>query len=301
MAVKPLFNQDWRRFHDAERQVIHPGATVHCVDGAECIIQLCADRAANVRFKAAGSHWALSEATVSDDQSIETNWPGTDNVPRHTGLDFDLQHLISDHFRQVLLDNPPKTPDILKHDPSLREGPGGAFYVHIKSGTRVYEAYSLLDRSPQVITQLAEALNAKLAGGRDAEAYSGPWAFETLGGAGGQTVFGALTTGTHGGDFLQRPIADSVAAVHLVTDGGAHFWIEPQSTRFQVQMTDDEKLHAHYSGLVQNAPFKVIRDDDVFNSVIVGGGRFGVVSSLVLCVVPQYSLHEHRRLDSGGM
>jgi len=40
-----------------------------------------------------------------------------------------------------------------------------------------------------------------------------------LGGVDGQTVFGELTTGTHGGDFAQPPIADSVAALHLVADG----------------------------------------------------------------------------------
>ena len=64
----------------------------------------------------------------------------------------------------------------------------------------------------------------------NAGAYSGPWGFMTLGGAGGQTVFGALTTGTHGGDFRQRPISDAVVALHLVTDGGDHFWIEPSSS-----------------------------------------------------------------------
>ena len=59
--------------------------------------------------------------------------------------------------------------------------------------------------------------------------YLGPWGFRTLGGAGGQTVFGALTTGTHGGDFRAGPIAESVVALHLVADGGRHYWIEPGS------------------------------------------------------------------------
>ena len=48
-------------------------------------------------------------------------------------------------------------------------------------------------------------------------------------------------------------------------------------------------------------PFEIIRNDDVFNAVTVGVGRFGVVTSMVLRVVPQYCLHEHRRLDQWSL
>jgi hypothetical protein len=292
-----LINQDWRRFHDAEGDIIRPGSTVHCFDDAKSIIELCRDRPPNTNFKAAGSHWGLSTATVSDDEFIETNWPGDDIVPRNTGRDVDLFELIDDDLFDVMASNPPQTPDVISLDPCLSEGPPSFFLVHLKSGTRVYEAYSLLDRSPAVITDLAVKLNETLAGGPNEGAYNGPWAFATLGSAGGQTVFGALTTGTHGGDYLQKPISDSVLAVHLVTDGGAHFWIEPASNQIEHQLTSDSKLIARYANLVPGVPFEIIRDDDIFHSVVVGGGRFGVVSSLVLRVVPQYSLLEHRQLD----
>jgi hypothetical protein len=75
--------------------------------------------------------------------------------------------------------------------------------------------------------------------------YLGPWAIETLGSAGGQTVFGALTTGTHGGDFRFPPLADSVVALHLVTDGGRHYWLEPKDHSLG-QITDDARLKALY-------------------------------------------------------
>jgi hypothetical protein len=39
-------------------------------------------------------------------------------------------------------------------------------------------------------------------------------------------VVGALSTGTHGGDFDRPPLADAVVALHLVADGGKHYWIE---------------------------------------------------------------------------
>ncbi|CDI01134.1 hypothetical protein BN873_1070016 [Candidatus Competibacter denitrificans Run_A_D11] len=155
-----------------------------------------------------------------------------------------------------------------------------------------------MDGMASTPTKLAQSLNAKLAGGPNAGAYNGPWGFMTLGGAGGQTVFGALTTGTHGGDFRQRPISDAVVALHLVTDGGDHFWIEPLSSQIRFPIADDAKLHAVYGRLNPKVTFKIIRDNDVFHSVVVGVGRFGVVVSMVLRVVPQYCLLEHRRLDN---
>jgi len=296
MSITTL-TRDWRRFHDAEGDFIAPGSTIHCVEGAKFIVELCRDRPANKKYKASGSHWALSTATVSDDEFIETNWPGNDNVPRHSGLDIDLFELIDDDMFDFMVRHPAQSPDAVTADPCLTEEPFNFFFVHLRSGTRVYDAYSLLDGATGVTTRLAQELNNSLAGGPNAGAYAGPWAFRTLGGAGGQTVYGALTTGTHGGDYRQRPISDAVMAVHLVTDGGAHFWIEPASNPINQQLTDDHKLRDAYDNLVPGVPFDIIRDDDVFHSVTVGAGRFGVVSSFVARVEPQYSLHEHRRLD----
>lgn len=302
MALQTLAPVDWRRFHDAEGVITKAGATVRCVDDVKDIISLLKDPQVQGKMTASGSHWALSTAGVSDGDFIELNWPVlTANVPRHSGLDVDLLHLINDQLFDFMAANPPLPPDLQTEDPCLSSGPSNCFFVHLKAGTRVYQAYSLLDRSPTVITQLADALNAQLAGGEHADAYSGPWSFATLGGAGGQTVYGALATGTHGGDYLQRPIADSVVAVHLVCDDGRHFWIEPEFSQLEMRLTDDDKLKAHYGNLFPgdaSVRFKIIRDNDIFNSVIVGGWRFGVIASLVLRVVPQYCLHEHRRLAS---
>lgn len=148
-------------------------------------------------------------------------------------------------------------------------------------------------------TKLAQSLNAELSSDpKNAGAYNGPWGFMTLGGSGGQTVFGALTTGTHGGDFRQHPISDAVVALHLVTDGGDHFWIEPSSNKIDFPIADDAKLQAYYGKLNPNVSFNIIRNNDVFHSVVVGVGRFGIVVSMVLRVVPQYCLLEHRRLGN---
>ena len=40
--------------------------------------------------------------------------------------------------------------------------------------------------------------------------------------------------------------------------------------------------------------FEVIRNDAVFDAVLVSAGRFGIIYSVVLRAVPQYMLHEQR-------
>ncbi|MBY3483329.1 hypothetical protein [Rhizobium laguerreae] len=297
MPLEEFDTGSWRRHHDPEGAFLSQ-VKVHSADDAASFVTICAGGPAGRKLKASGSHWALSEATFSDGEFIETNWPPARNTPRNTGFAaIDMMDLINQDLFDFMVANPPQRPTQLASDPCITDGLQSCFFVHIKSGTRIYEAYSLLDRSPDVVTELATQLNNKLIGSVFEAAYDGPWAFQTLGGAGGQTVFGALTTGTHGGDYRQQPVSDSVLAIHLVTDGGSHFWIEPATSQIEHQLTDDQKLNEHFADLVPGIPFEIIRDDDVFHSVVVGAGRFGVVSSLVLRVVPQYCLHEHRRLD----
>jgi FAD/FMN-containing dehydrogenase len=98
-----------------------------------------------------------------------------------------------------------------------------AYFVHFESGKRVYQLYSELDRGDSTVPDsLAVLMQTKFGNNK----FLGSWGFSTLGSAGGQTVVGALSTGTHGGDFERPPIADSVVAVHVVLDGGKHVWIE---------------------------------------------------------------------------
>ncbi len=294
MGILTLTDMPWARYHDPHGVPIRSNVPrVTCFDTVADLVDICASRPPNTRYKASGSHWALSEAALSDHEALETNWPGSDDVPRHTGLDLDLDHLYSEPLFHFLVSNPPRRAEVLASDPCLQRPVSGPFFIHLKSGTRVYETYSLLDRTGATPSTFAARLNAALAGTEAAGAYEGPWGFATLGGAGGQTVFGALTTGTHGGDYRQQPISDSVVGVHLVTDGGAHYWIEPLS---EIPIADDAKLRAHY-GNIGNGSFSIIRDSAIFNAVVVSVGRFGVIASLVLRVVPQYCLHEHRVLE----
>lgn len=124
------------------------------------------------------------------------------------------------------------------------------------------------------------------------------YAFPTLGSAGFQTVVGAFSTGTHGGDFDRGPVSDCIVAIHLVVDGGDHYWLEPTPTHDWPAMTDDAVLHARYDRADPNVKFHIVRNDQLFDAVLVSAGRFGVIYSVVVKAQRQYMLHEQRRLTT---
>jgi len=107
-------------------------------------------------------------------------------------------------------------------------------------------------------------------------------ALKTMGGSAGQTIAGALSTGTHGGDFHLPPLADSVRAFYLIGHGGTHHWIEPPN-----QITDRLKIQATFP-CIQNE--NIHYDDDMFRAVLVSMGGMGVIYAVILDVVAQYSL-----------
>jgi FAD binding domain-containing protein len=126
---------------------------------------------------------------------------------------------------------------------------------------------------------------AKVADVNDLLAQRG-LALPTLGGANGQAIAGAISTGTHGGDVEIAPLADAVMAMHLVTEGGRELWIERSSQ----SITDDAPLGA---ALAQVSPaIEIVRDDDLFDALLVGFGRFGVIYSYVLRVQAAFRLAE---------
>jgi FAD/FMN-containing dehydrogenase len=109
-------------------------------------------------------------------------------------------------------------------------------------------------------------------------------ALNTMGGASAQTIAGAISTGTHGGDFDRQPLADSVRAIYLVGAGGAHHWIEPANP-----ITAPEKIQATFPCIpAENVHY----DDDFFRAALVSMGAMGVIYAVILEVVPQYSLME---------
>lgn len=291
MAATEVHKAPWTRKHDQPGVDLIPSApTIAYPTSLEDLIDLLRNREPTERVHAAGSHWGLSRAAVSDDVFVETHDPNNVYPAMGRTLYEVVPGCLTKAFIDRLDEEHPKAYDTTHDDEDV-----GLYPFHIETGKRVYQAYAEMDwGDDQNRDSLAVLLQRKY----NNSSYLGPWAFRTLGGAGGQTVFGALTTGTHGGDFRAPPIADSVLAIHLVTDGGKHYWIEPAPGRPSRQMTDDDKLKALYGadryGGRDN--FAIRRDDDLFNAVLMSAGRFGVVYSVVLGAVRQYTLHEERRL-----
>ena len=102
-------------------------------------------------------------------------------------------------------------------------------------------------------------------------------AMPTLGGSNGQSLAGALSTSTHGGDWDQPPFPEFVRAIHLVGDDGQEKWIEPSTDTRRITAGDAELLN-----VLPCPDTEIVRDDRMFDAARVACGRFGVFYSLVL-------------------
>jgi hypothetical protein len=110
-------------------------------------------------------------------------------------------------------------------------------------------------------------------------------ALETMGATAGQTLAGAISTGTHGGDKFLPPLADSVLAIHLVGAGGTQFWIEPSKG-----ITDPTLLRERV--IPDVAAQNIVYDDATFDACLVSLGCMGVIYAVVLRVRAPYDLEE---------
>ena len=69
--------------------------------------------------------------------------------------------------------------------------------IHVQAGIKLYELNQIL--------------------------WSAGKSMLTLGGSQGQSLAGAISTGTHGSDFDRPPLADAVRAMHIVGVGGQEY------------------------------------------------------------------------------
>ena len=119
-------------------------------------------------------------------------------------------------------------------------------------------------------------------------------ALPTMGAGGGQSLVGALSTGTHGADFMVPPLVEWVRALHLIGPLGKEWWITPADGIF----TGAEVLQ------LPGWPAwgEIFANDDAFNAARVAVGRMGVIYSLILEVVEAYTLLEitHQGVDRAG-
>ena len=109
-------------------------------------------------------------------------------------------------------------------------------------------------------------------------------ALPTSGASNGQTMAGALATGTHGAAIDVGAVPDYVVAMHLATaPDGPTVWLE----RKRYRVLKDTAI-AHFDAKLED-------DEDIFDAALVSFGSFGLVLGVLIEPVPLYWLHAWRQ------
>jgi hypothetical protein len=133
-----------------------------------------------------------------------------------------------------------------------------ALLMYLQCGVSVREANRMLFEQP---TQLA---------------------LKTSGASNGQTIVGAVATGTHGSRFRFGAMQDFVVGIHLITGPGRAIWLERAS---QPVLSD---------GLIAKLGAELVRDDTLFNAALVSFGSFGIILGVLIEAAPIYLLEVSR-------
>ncbi|KAK6534824.1 hypothetical protein TWF281_006124 [Arthrobotrys megalospora] len=165
-------------------------------------------------------------------------------------------------FKGGLLLDPHGMNRVLPIDDSLLKDPQGAGKLFaVESGITIQDLNLALDKKKLALANMG--------------AYDG------------QTIAGAISTGTHGTGIGLGPLASSVRAVVIVSGTGTVYQIEPTNG-----ISDPEK----FKYKIQDRTLK--QDDEWFNTVLVSMGCTGIIYSYILEVVDAYYLEERRAHSS---
>jgi FAD/FMN-containing dehydrogenase len=105
----------------------------------------------------------------------------------------------------------------------------------------------------------------------------------TSGASNGQTIVGAMSTGTHGSALDVGGVQDTILGLHLITAPDRHVWLEPASapvaSQWFLDLIDAER----------------ISNDSWFNAALVNLGSFGIVHGVMLQASDMFYLVQYRR------
>jgi hypothetical protein len=104
-----------------------------------------------------------------------------------------------------------------------------------------------------------------------------------VGASNGQTIAGAIATGTHGAALNFGAIHDAVVGLHLITGPDKHIWLE----RASYPVISDS--------LAGKLGATIIRDDEAFNAAVVGLGAFGFVHGVMIEAEDRFLLEGYLR------
>jgi hypothetical protein len=137
-------------------------------------------------------------------------------------------------------------------------------------------------------------LNERLAGAKS-EPFPNGLALRNMGSYDGQTIVGALCTGTHGTGVKLGPLSASVESVMLVTlvdDPASASGVRAHVV--QVEPSDGVTDPGRFAANPRKKGWELVQDDRTFDAVVVSMGCMGVVYALTLNVTGGYWLRETR-------
>ena len=105
---------------------------------------------------------------------------------------------------------------------------------------------------------------------------------KTSGASNGQTMAGAMSTGTHGAAIDIGSMADFVVGLHIIVSPTEHIWLERQN----YPVASDSFITA-----IGATPK---RDDDLFNAAVVSFGSFGFIHGVMIETLPLFLYEAHR-------
>jgi hypothetical protein len=143
-------------------------------------------------------------------------------------------------------------------------------------------------RTPEMLTQKARAGKARMVFAQcgtqikvlNAYLEQRRLCLPTSGASNGQTIAGAVSTGTHGSAISVGAMQDYILAVHLVAEGGAHYLIQRKS---------NPVASSEFAAWLGAKP---ILDDTLFDAVVVGFGSFGLVHGYLFEAEPLFVLEK---------
>lgn len=105
---------------------------------------------------------------------------------------------------------------------------------------------------------------------------------KTTGASNGQTIAGALSTGTHGAAIDVGAIPDYVVGLHIIAGPTKHIWLE----RASYPVVSDS--------FIANLKTQLVRNDDLFNAALVSFGSFGFIHGIMIETVPLFLYEAYR-------
>jgi hypothetical protein len=109
------------------------------------------------------------------------------------------------------------------------------------------------------------------------------WSLEACGASNGQSIAGAIATGTHGSAIRFGGIAEAVRGLHLVVSPDRSIWLEAASD----PVTED--------GFAAHLGAELVRDDEQFLAALVHFGSLGVIQGVLFQARPLFTLRAWRR------